>query len=312
VSAENELILLTFFSIIREVKNIIIKIERVPLKGNEKLLIDFWIDYISDWKIDSNNILPFLQPAVENVWLYMAYNNDECCGLLVNEEGSTNAIWLLYVLPHLRRKGIGSALLNRALSMINGVWNAGKGSGYWWQGVPIGLGDDFLGKHGFEWSWTSIDMSMDLNTWSVHSPVANQCISKINKDETIQLINMLEDEKELCKWVLLYKTLLEDARNEKIFVAREGIKIVGCAMLLDEKDIRWSMNFSGRTGGIGCLGVRKHYQKNGIGAALVITLTNELKYLGFDYSYIGYTWLEAWYGRFGYNTTYRFKMGQRM
>lgn len=288
-----------------------IKIERVPLENNEKVLTDFWSKYIHDWRIDPYNYLLFIQPVVKNVWLYLAYNNEEFCGVLVNEESDSNAIWLLFVRPHLRRMGIGSALFNSALSKVNGVWRAGLGSEYWWQGVPEGYGDEFLENRGFEWSWTSVDMLMNLNTYSMRGPETLARIRKINRFEAVQLIDMLKNENDLCNWVSIYQTLFDSNQYEKVFVACEGTKIIGCAILLDKKDIRWSKNFSGRTGGISCIGVMKSYREKGIGEALVLSLTNELKHLGFEQSYIGYTWLEDWYGKFGYRTIYRFKMGQK-
>lgn len=286
------------------------KIERVPLEKNEKLLTDFWSNYIDDWRVDPNNYLLSIQSVVENIWLYIAYVNEECCGVLVNEEGDNNAIWLLFVRPHSRGMGIGSALFNSALSNVNGVWRAGLGSGYWWQGVPVGHGDEFLENRGFTWSWTSVDMLMNLDTYTIRVPETLARIRKINRFEAVQLIDMLKNESDLCNWALIYQTLFDNNQYEKIFVACEGTKIIGCAILLDEKDIRWSKNFTGRTGGISCIGVMKNYREKGIGAALVISLTNELKHQGFEQSYIGYTWLVDWYGKFGYCTIYRFKMGQ--
>ena len=80
-----------------------------------------------------------------------------------------------------------------------------------------------------------------------------------NKLIKVKRLPLKGNEKLLTDFWRKYITdLLEDAQYEKIFVACVCAKIVGCAMLLDEKDIRWSKNFSGRTGGIGCIGVIKH------------------------------------------------------
>lgn len=297
-------------------ENMSIHIERMPLKQNEKILINYWGKYINDWKIESHDILSFIRPAIYDIWLYVAYYDEECCGLLVDEEGGTyggtNAILLLHVASNMRRKGIGDKLFKSALLNVKENWNAGSGTGYWWQGVPVGCGDEFLEKRGFEWTWTSIDLLLDLKTWNIVDTAAKKySISKLYKNDADELMNMLKDEIDISGWVPFYKKMIDDQYYDKIFIAQADTEIVGCAMLLDEKDIRWSRNFPGKTGGIGCLGVINRYRKNGIGTALAIEVTNELKNLGYDYSYIGYTYLEDWYGKLGYRTVYRFKMGKR-
>lgn len=286
-------------------------VSRIPLQGNEYILNSYWDKNIDSWKMNSESRMNYIHQAAQNIWLYTATKDNELCGLLVNEEGNTNAIWLLHVIPSFRRSGIGSALLNNALCNICGTWSVGVGSNYWWQGVPIDAGANFFDKHGFKWSWTSIDMLLHLNKWKIQRTDGNHHIRKLIIDEADKLIMMLKDEEELCNWVPFYKAYIDNNQLDRIYVALIDNAIVGCSMLLIEKEIRWGLNFPGRTGGISCIGVMKSHRNCGIGNSLVVTLTNELKYLGYDQSYIGYTWLEKWYGKLGYSTVYRFKMGSR-
>lgn len=256
------------------------------------------------------------QKASKQLWLYLAYDHNRCCGLLVNEEGAKNAIWFLHVVSDRRREGIGSALFNAALCNVSGNWTAGLGSGYWWQGVPEGCGEDFLGKRGFSWSWTSVDMLLPLRSWTHNGNSQNQekeyVIEQLTLSDASALISILSEEPDLAAWVDYYKQMIQDAQCHRILVCKLDREIAGCAMILDEADIRWSSSFPGRTGGIGCLGVANRYRNKGIGLALAAAVTKELQSLGFDFSYIGYTWLEDWYGKLGYHTICRQKMGERL
>lgn len=288
-----------------------IQIKRISLKKHENILMEYWNEYITEWKIDSNACLHYIKEAIDDMWLYVAYIDDKCAGLLLNEEGNKNAIWLLHVPLQLRREGIGSVLFNTALSHVKGTWSAGQGKGYWWQGVPVGSCDEFLEKRGFTWSWTSIDMMLQLEEWN-DIRATSECVRQITKNEAGQLLDMLKGEPDLSKWIPFYQAMVQNNQYEQIFAAYMENEIVGCAMVLYEDEIRWHMNFQGKTGGIGCLGVMGKYREKGIGASLAAAVTSELKRQSFENSYIGYTWLEDWYGKLGYRTIYKFKMGGKI
>ena len=232
-----------------------------------------------------------------------------CCGILVNEENIDSTIWLLHVLPDFRNLGIGTLLYQRAIKNIKGIWNAGIGTGYWWQGAPLGCGDDFLGKRGFNWSWTSIDMILSLDEWTGPNVNDGACIGNLRPHEGSSLISMLEAEKDLSGWTGFYNKMIQDLEYDKILVARAGNIIVGCAMILEEKSIRWHGNINGKVGGIGCIGVREISREQGIGTSLVSAVNDRLKSSGYTHSYVGYTWLENWYGKMGYEVFCRQRMG---
>ncbi|MCR2821999.1 GNAT family N-acetyltransferase [Lederbergia panacisoli] len=284
-------------------------IKRYPFRGNEKVLTKYWCKHISDWIIDEKSILSFSKDAAEHLWLYIAYNDGECCGILVNEEGNSSALWLLHVIEQYRNKGIGGMLFEMAMKNVGKQWTAGIGSGYWWQGVPIGSGDQFLEKKGFQWAWDSIDMVMNLNNWQNSEPTAPVNIGKLMPHESNDLISLLKSEDELSGWIEYYKNIIDDFAFNHIIVARFNHLIVGCAMILTEEDIRWKDMIEGKVGGVGCLGVMTKYREHGIGASLVYAINEELKSQGYNHSYIGYTWLEEWYGKMGYEVFNRQRMG---
>jgi beta-N-acetylhexosaminidase len=52
-------------------------------------------------------------------------------------------------------------------------------------------------------------------------------------------------------------------------------------------------------------------RNRGIGLTLAAYATDVLRREGFRHSYLGYTWLEQWYGRLGYRTFRSFWMGEK-
>jgi beta-N-acetylhexosaminidase len=318
------------------------EIKRLPMQENFNLLVDYWSKYIKDWLTDAEALLHFAKDAADIMWIYAAYMDKECVGVLVNEERiDSSAVWLLHVAKEFRCKGIGSSLFSEALKYTGGKWTAGIGTGYWWQGVPVGFGDEFLEKRGFQWTWTSIDMILPLgdcvwpgnakiaakntanfstanvNTANVNTANINTLntnsinISTLQPYETDALIQMMKEEKDLADWVGFYEGLVNNRKLDSILVARTGNQLTGCAILLEGDEIRWGKELGGKVGGIGCIGVKEKFREHGIGTALVSAVNERLKSSGYWYSYVGYTWLEDWYGTMGYQVYKRFRMGER-
>jgi beta-N-acetylhexosaminidase len=291
-------------------KRLDISIKRIALKDNENLLTYYWTKNILEWYIEPEGILAFAREAVNNLWIYAAFQEDICCGILVNEEGTSNAIWLLHVLQEYRNKGIGTLLYESVQQNVKGKWTAGSGTGYWWQGVPVGCGEDFLEKRGFKWSWTSIDMILSLEQWSNPGIKITSYIDILKPEDSNLLIDMLKFEEDLSGWVGFYKTMIDNSEHDRILVAHSDNTIVGCAMVLKEKDVRWHGNIDEKVGGIGCIGVKEEYRERGIGAALAAEVHCRLKIAGYTHSYVGYTWLKEWYGKMGYKVFCRQLMGE--
>lgn len=306
-------------------ENIVIK--RLPMNVNIHLLMDYWSKHIQDWRADADDLKLFAKDAIDNMWLYAAYQDDVCTGVLVNEEkADSSAMWLLHVSEEFRRQGFGSSLFSAALKHIGRKWTAGLGTGYWWQGVPVGFGDEFLDKRGFQWTWTSIDMIMSLDEWTcpgeANTPASNTSvqnaantnsvnISTLQPHETDALIQMLKEEMDLAGWTQFYEEMIDNRKFDNILAAHSGNHLIGCAMVLEERDIRWGKELGGKVGGIGCIGVKDEYRGQGIGTALVSAVNERLKSSGYSFSYVGYTWLEDWYGAMGYQVYKRFRMGER-
>ncbi len=213
--------------------NILIK--RIPLRNNESLLNDYWMEHITEWKIETEDIGYFANKAVNNLWVYAAFQDSICCGILVNEEDTLSSLWLFHVLPQYRNKGIGGLLFENALKNVKTKWIAGIGTGYWWQGVPLGYGDQFLEKRGFNWQWTSVDMILSLEEWVKPIVHSKMDIGILEPHENNLLVNMLRDEEDLSGWVEYYEEMIEDANYDNILVARADNMIIGCVMILEEE-----------------------------------------------------------------------------
>lgn len=57
-----------------------------------------------------------------------------------------------------------------------------------------------------------------------------------------------------------------------------------------------------KVGGPGCVGTLPEYRDKGIGLTMVKQVTQILKDEGYDYSYIHFTYVAAWYEKLGYKT----------
>jgi len=289
-----------------------ITIKRLPFKSNEKLVTEYWREHLKDWIMGADDIIRFTHNSIDNMWLYLGFNEENhCCGILVNEECTNSTLWLLHVIPTYRKSGFGTELFKFASEYVTGRWNVGSGTGYWWQGVPLGCGDDFLEKRGFHWSWTSIDMLLPLEDVKDIKTETEITITTLNPQDKQLLLDMLESEEDLSNWVRFYQHMAQDSKFNQILVAYSDLQIVGCVMVLEEQSIRWRKNFSGKFGGIGCLGVHSNYREQGIGAALVSAVHEQLYSLGYTHSYVSYTWLEKWYGKMGYQVVSRQRIGER-
>ncbi|MFR2345171.1 MAG: GNAT family N-acetyltransferase, partial [Acutalibacteraceae bacterium] len=65
------------------------------------------------------------------------------------------------------------------------------------------------------------------------------------------------------------------------------------------------------TSAFGPLGVLEAFQNRGVGMRLCQTALDRLKARGIQRVYIGYTWLEDWYGKLGAKRCMAYWMGEK-
>jgi ribosomal protein S18 acetylase RimI-like enzyme len=268
---------------------------------------------MAEWPLDEKR---FNAIGARNTILALRQNEPVGCAL-VDVSDSNGYIQLLVVAPEYKGKGIGSLLLASAEEQLSsyGVQRIlpGGGTGYLWQGVPEDVAGWFLNQ-GYTDNELSIDMTMQLGdyvypAWVENKSPAGLTLRYALLTDATGLYAALQDDDDgdLRGWLGYYTNKMQSQQYDYILLALIEGKIVGFVILL-EGDMTWQRCFDGRTGGFGCLGVSNSYRGKGIGRVLASKATLILKQRGLDTSYVGWTWLEDWYGALGYRTWKRFHM----
>lgn len=226
---------------------------------------------------------------------------------------NSNGISLLAVVPDHQGEGLGSALLCQAEDALRrrGVTRIALGcaGSYLFPGVPECLpgAAAFFARRGYRSTWTCVDLTMDLAQTRLPDPVTpsrpvtfRPC-AETERSALLACVAQVQPH-----WVDFYAA----CSTEDILIAVGTAEIVGFVQLL-RSGIRMETLLSGRTGGLGCLGVLPAHREHGIGLSLANTATHALQRAGFVTSYVGYTWLEHWYGRLGYRRFLSYWMGEK-
>jgi len=264
----------------------------------------------SEWPLSEQR---FSQIGCHQVVL--ACRQSEPLGIaLLDRDGTQGYIQVIAVKPPYQSQGIGSALLNASERWFaqHGVTevHVGRGRQYLWQGAPEGC-ERFFRRHGYTDTETSVDMTLDLAQYAHPSWVDARlppqvCIRRARREDAGNLPPVFHDE-DLASWLGVYMRTMASGQYDSILLAATENGIVGLVLLLTE-GLTWKACFPDRTGGLACLGVRQAYRNQGIGRALAAAATRQLKRQGMDTSYVGWTWLENWYGALGYRVWRRFHM----
>lgn len=222
------------------------------------------------------------------------------------------ALLLLTVAPELRCRGIGSALLEQAEKIIfkdhDAVTLGHDGGTYLLTGVPADSPGawEFFERRGYVRSWTACDLVADLHAYSRRPDL---CYS--GGDIAIRPRGSSDIEKARARacgdriegWGEYY------ASSDNVIVADRGGDIIG-AVIAGTDGCMFSQSLPG-AGELGCLGVLEEYRGRGVGTSLCSAALDSLASAGCASCFIGYTWLDKWYGKFGAVKYAEYVMGEK-
>lgn len=246
----------------------------------------------------------------EKARVFAEYSQGQLIGCALVHKAS---IPLLCVDKEYRQQGTGARLLASAQGYILSTGarqiTLGCGEHYLLQGVPEESPEPvhFFQRHGYTAQWTSINMELDLKSFSLKTaaiPPAPENIAfrMARVADADALLAAVEDAQ--ASWAPIFAS-----RQDPVLLAVAGEQIMGF-QILSPSGGHFLRN--GQTvGSIGCVGVVPGARNQGIGLRMVAQGAQWLKDQGCTLVELRYTWLERWYGRLGFRTVSRQWMGEK-
>lgn len=283
--------------------------------NSENLLsvFELWNTTLADvWPIEKDQ----LEDRISKGNNFAAFDGEKLIGFVNTQHNSEKGqITLIMVNKDKQRQGIGKQLLEHAKEYLKdqGIDEILVGSGagsYFWPGIPTNLGNaiNFFRKNGLNSTEANLDMVGNLQTYLTPETIS-QSISTLN----LQIDFLMDSEKEdlylfeeqnFPNWVKYFK----DSNNDNVLIAKVDNKIVGSVIVLGSEGIVWSKLLE-KPGGFGALGVSEEYRGKGIGLAIAAKATELLKERGVKNSFLGWTYLDKWYGKLGYSVWREYEYG---
>lgn len=224
-----------------------------------------------------------------------------------------NSIPMLCVDRACRRQGMGSRLLAAAEGYIRGAGNRqvtlGHGERYLLQGVP----DEseavrFFQSHGYAAQWTSINMELDLRSFSAEAltipTVPEGLVFRMAGEGDADALSAAVKEAE-PGWLPIFAPC-----REPVLLAVLAGRVVGFETLSPTGG--YFLRQGEAVGAIGCVGVVPSARNQGIGLRMVAHGAQRLKDRGCTLVELRYTWLESWYGKLGFRTVAHQWMGGKV
>lgn len=223
-----------------------------------------------------------------------------------------DALLLLCVAPPHRNRGIGSALLREAETLLRPRGRAVLGHApdtYIFPGVPMDRHTDahaFFEKRGYRYSWTACDMALDLTAFA-HQPSLDchdpRLITRMRR-------NTPEDRAQAGRCSAQIENFGDFfARLPDVLLAAwDGAVVGGCGVSMEHCLYTEAWPDANT---FGPLGVLEAYRNRGVGMRLCQDALDRLQAQGAKQAYIGYTWLEDWYGKLGAKRCMAYWMGEK-
>jgi beta-N-acetylhexosaminidase len=237
-------------------------------------------------------------------------------------------ILALAVAEESQHQGIGSALLNHTVTHLRslGVMQLYLGCGgqtYFWPGVPENLPQAvaFFRQHGWHFPEILYDMVGDLRQFAFNPAWLDRIhkqgfsITTPTAAETEPLLAF--ERTHFPDWTGAFVREINARRLHNLLIAVDQAgQLVGSATLFCEADeiykngLVWRAVLGQNLGGFGVLGVAETMRNQGIGLALAAEATRHLQARDVHCSFVGWTYLEEFYGRLGYRIWRRYHMSE--
>lgn len=281
------------------------------------------------WKSVLDGIWPVEKPNFDEVVFNQNSNNfiikdgPKIIGhLSVQMNGETAAIVSILVEKIHQRKGAGTKLINVATEELKqyGIKRISLGSGgysYFWPGVPKNLGSaiKFFEKLGWQYSETSVDMTIKLKEYETPSRVierTNNLGITFELAKNGQIKDILDFEKKnFPDWYKYFSSTVDKNELDDILIAKSSQGKIFGSVLIDRDKKVWNRLLGNKVGALGALGVSEDARGQGVGLALAAKGTEILKAGGVDVCYLGWTWLIDWYGKLGYKVWCEYQMSTK-
>lgn len=254
---------------------------------------------------------------------FIVKNGSEIIGHLSAQlNGETAAIVCILVERAQQRKGVGTKLIDVVTKELKqkGIKRISLGSGgysYFWPGVPNNLDSaiKFFEKLGWQYSETSVDMTMKLKEYETPSSVIKRTNNlgitfELAKNEQIKDILGFE-KKNFPNWYKYFSSTVNKNELGDILIAKSSQENILGSVLIDRDKKVWNRLLGNKVGALGALGVSEDARGQGVGLALTAQGTEILKASGVDVCYLGWTWLIDWYGKLGYKVWCEYQMGTK-
>jgi predicted N-acetyltransferase YhbS len=232
-------------------------------------------------------------------------------GVDVGEAGRAG-VPLVLVAPEYQRRGVGTALVVRAVLGLSHarVHKIGAGSGglnYLWPGIPRELTQAvaFFDALGWEAGADTLDLVQDLRYYKPEAGVFDRPLGTITVGAPSDLDEVLAfQEAVFPDWVRFYRT------PGDFLVARdEAGEVVGALRFAGPgADIPVAPLLGPQVGTIGSVGVAPWANGHGIGSAMVARAAELLRDAGVRMCHIGWTGRENFYSRLGFQPWQRYRM----
>lgn len=241
-----------------------------------------------------------------------------------NEEKASGNLDLVLVAPDCQGKGIGTALHNSALAVLQkaGVKQVQLGGGFW-HGIPDDLSSVavFFEKLGWQYSETSYDLIQDLHTFrraeDFIDPVLAAGIS-FRLAEPTDAEAIISFQRAEFNWLDSYETVLGFGDfDDLLLVFDVAGTIVGMVILYSQKsneqrlDVHWQSLLGENAGAIGCVGIAHSLHNKGTGSAMMARAMQELKGRGVGVCHIIWTHRVTFYEKLGFKLWKSYRMSWR-